>query len=169
MTSKLLEAGERMWRERTHDHWNRRWLGLAQLRAGKLPEAVASLEASLAPGTSWANDGVVWPMLAIAQHHSGNAELARQWLDKTAIWLQWRTQLESRRVGGAPADIEVGPETWLYALVFYLEATALIDGPDAATEARDRLAAQAQEWNLAARAKADARRQDARHSPPAPD
>jgi tetratricopeptide (TPR) repeat protein len=169
MTSKLLDAAEQMWRERTHDHWNRRWLGLAQLRAGKLPEAVASLEASLAPGTSWANDGVVWPMLAIAQHHSGNAELARQWLDKTAIWLQWRTQLESRRVGGAPADIEVGPETWLYALVFYLEATALIDGPDAATEARDRLAAQAQEWNLAARAKADARRQDARHSPPAPD
>ncbi|HUG92189.1 MAG TPA: hypothetical protein VML55_15215 [Planctomycetaceae bacterium] len=160
LTAELMAEAEQMWREQPPDHWRKRWLGLAQLRAGKLPEAVATLEASLMPAVQWQNDGIVWPLLAIAQHNLGNAEIARRWLDKAAFWLALRNEAESQRVSAATGDSKFMPETWLYALVFYLEARALIDGPEAAVAARDLLATQARERSQAVQARAAAVRQE---------
>jgi Flp pilus assembly protein TadD len=131
LTTELLQIAERMWREQPQTRSYRRYLGLAQLRAAKYSEAVASLEASLAPGQQWQLDGVHWPLLAIAHHHLGNAEVARRWLDKTAVWLELRNAAESRRAGAATGIGDIPPAQYLYAMAFYLEARALIDGPEA--------------------------------------
>jgi hypothetical protein len=129
LTTELLQIAERMWREQPQTRWYRRWLGLAQLRAAKYTDAVASLEASLDPGHQWQQDSVHWPLLAIANHHLGNADAARRWLDKTALWLELRNAAESRRVGAATGIGDIPPAQCLYAVAFYLEARALIDGP----------------------------------------
>ncbi len=130
LTTELLELAEQMWREQPQDRWHRRWLGLAQLRAGQYTEAVASLEASLAPYDQWQVDGLHWPLLAIAHHHLGNAETARHWFDMTEAWLELRNEAESLRPGAATGVGDIGPESLLYAMVFYQEAKALIVGPD---------------------------------------
>ncbi len=130
MTTELLQEAERMWREQPHHGWNRRWLALAQLRAGQYIEALNNLEASLTPRERWQEDGGHWPLLAIAHHHLGNTDAARLWLNKTALWLQLRQEAESRRIGAATGVDDMLLEAWLYAMVFYREAKALIDGPD---------------------------------------
>jgi len=122
----LLQAAERMWLEDPHQGWNRHWLGLAQLRAGQYSEALASLEASL---TGWRQEGRMWPLLAIAHHHLGETDAARRWLHKTELWLELRKEAESRRVGSVMGIGDIRPEELLYAMVFYREASALIDGP----------------------------------------
>jgi tetratricopeptide (TPR) repeat protein len=127
MTSTLLHEAERMWREQPQHGWNRRWLGLAQLRAGQYREALASLEASLTPGNYW-QEGDYFPLLAMAHHHLGNKEAARLWLDKTTSWLELWKEAESRRAGSNSGVGNTLPEYVLYALVFHREAKALIEG-----------------------------------------
>jgi tetratricopeptide (TPR) repeat protein len=156
MTTELLQAAERMWREQPHHGWQRRWLGLAQLRVGQYSEALASLEASLTPGDNWQQDGGHWPLLAIAQHHLGNQNEARRWLNKTALWLELRREAESRRVGSATGIGNILPEELLYAMAFYVEAKALIDGPDAARTERERVGSLAPDRTQATLAKVEA-------------
>ena len=145
MTGELLREADRMWQEGPQHLWNRRWLGLAQLRGAQYDEAITTLEASLAPGERWQKDGLVWALLAIAHHHLGNEDEARRWLDQTARWFDLRRQAESRRPGCATGVADLIPEELIYTLPVYREARALIDGPEAADAERDRLAAHARE------------------------
>ena len=50
--------------------------------------------------------------------------------NKTALWLQLRQEAVSRRIGAATGVDDILLEAWLYAMVFYREAKALIDAPD---------------------------------------
>ncbi|HZN36562.1 MAG TPA: protein kinase, partial [Pirellulaceae bacterium] len=159
LTAKIQTAGERMWREQPQDRWHRRWLGLAQLRAGQWTEAAASLETSLDPGDRWEQDRLVWPLLAIAHHQLKNAEPARRWLNRTEHGMELGAQAGPGELAAGTAIPGMLPEEWLYGMLFYLEAKTLIDGPDAARTERERLAALARGRSQVILAKADAARQ----------
>jgi serine/threonine protein kinase/tetratricopeptide (TPR) repeat protein len=161
MAGELLREVERMLQEGPQHLWTRRWLGLAQLRTGRYDDAVASLQASLAPAERWQKDGLVWPLLAIAHHHLGNSGEARRWLNRTAFWFDLRTQGECWGAGSATGAVDITPEELIYAMAFYQEAKTLIDGPGAAAAARELLAAHVHERSEAARARDDAGRQRA--------
>ena len=74
-------------------------------------------------------------MLAIACHELDETEEARRWLRKTEIWLQAFAKLSPTEL----ADVMVPSHNylidWLLSCLFYREAKALIDGPEAAAEA----------------------------------
>ena len=159
LKAQILETAERMWQTQPHDRRNHRSRGLAQLRAGQLTEAVTSLEASLGPSKYWEEDGVAWPLLAIANHQLGHAALARRWLDRTESWLALRAQAGEGGIVAGRGLAELPPYEWAYALIFCIEAKTLLDGPEATRAWREVLASTVREQNQAVLAKADAARQ----------
>ncbi len=127
LTEKLLEAAQRIKKD---DSYAQFWRAAASFRAGNDREAAEGLEAVLRKDQGAWLQGGAWPVLAMAYHKLGEAELSRQWLDRSERWVRWRsaeTRLDPVRVFGH------SPHThdWLLATVFHREARLLIDGPDA--------------------------------------
>jgi uncharacterized protein HemY len=58
--------------------------GATLLRAGKHEAAVASLKTAL----SIREEPATWLLLALAHHHLGHSEEARQWLDRAVRWME---------------------------------------------------------------------------------
>ena len=109
------------------DRWPRRHIGQAQFRAGKLDEAVATLESSLDPRFSWHEDGHYWPLLAMAHHQLGNTDLAHRYLDMTTILMELYGQMSSTQFADAMSRPGGNPGAWLQMVVFHREAKRMIE------------------------------------------
>lgn len=131
----------------------RRDMGLALLRAGRLPEAVATLEASSSAANQWHSNVNVWPLLAIAEHQLGNKDRSRHWLSQCESVLQMHEQAAAHgRFDTITPTHALVAQKWLLGVVLYCEAKSLIDGTQFADEARALLA----RWALAAKERATA-------------
>ena len=141
MTKDLLAAAEQAVQANPTVLRVRRVLGLSQLRAGRLQEAVTTLESTLRPTEGLSRSVVVWPLLAIARHKMGQVEQARRCLDNTEYLLHTHEQAAAAgRYDTVTATSGLYAQEWLRAAVFYVEAKALIDGTEFADEARQLLA-----------------------------
>jgi hypothetical protein len=127
----LLKAAEDLARS-AQDRFRNRWIGLAQLRAGRLAEAKTTLLGCLDGQRGWQFNSVVWPMLAITCHQLGEDEEASRWLHKSEIWLRALARLSPPEIPGAIEGRFFTLHDWLVACLLYREAKALIDGPEAA-------------------------------------
>jgi Flp pilus assembly protein TadD len=113
------------WAQRAVEHLPRSGyylhvLGAAQYRVGNMEQAVEALEESRKTG--W-GPGLNQLFLALAHHHLGHAEEARQWLDQArAALLQTQPALP-----GEPTSM-FDPD-WLEANVVIREAEKLLDAP----------------------------------------
>jgi WD40 repeat protein len=67
-------------------------LGLAHYRAGNFQQAIDSCEQSLRDSGASNRHQVNWPVLALAHHRLGQADVARQWFDRTDAWLRRATK-----------------------------------------------------------------------------
>jgi tetratricopeptide (TPR) repeat protein len=115
--------------------------GLAQLRAGRLEEAVVSLERSEQQSNTWHANPMIWPLLAIAEHQRGNKERACYWLERAEFVLQMHEQAAARgRYDTITPRHALYSHTWLRSVVYYCEAKALIDGVEFSEVARSLLA-----------------------------
>ena len=101
-------------------------LGLAYYRAGQDEKAVATLDKGLKlyPGNQYSV--WVWLTLAMAHHHLGHADEARQWLDKAEDWIDQKLRQTP------PAAGELAPPgwtgfDWLKVQLLRREATALLN------------------------------------------
>jgi Flp pilus assembly protein TadD len=89
-----------------HHPWYFHTLGLAQYRAGQFHQALQSF--TKADIEAWRRS-VNWFGLALVHHRLGQADRARQYLDKGIQWLE----REGPPVSGRPAKIH--PMDWLEA------------------------------------------------------
>ncbi|HKB42560.1 MAG TPA: hypothetical protein VKD72_39395 [Gemmataceae bacterium] len=141
MTTDLLATAEQMWQQGGNSWMHRRALGMAQLRAGRLDDAVSSLEASPTKAT-WQEDAYLWALLAMAHYQLDHGEEARKWLHRCELWFDWTGRIgDTARLFGSYDGLGV---TYLLACIYYLEAKALIEGPAAATNVREFQAQRAQ-------------------------
>jgi hypothetical protein len=101
--------------------------GLAQLRAGRLKEAVETLEGSLHTA-GWQWDGCVWPLLAIAYHQLGNSQLSGKCFNQSAQRIALYEKVPPTYLSQMMGPGKILPEDWLAARVFYREAKELIEG-----------------------------------------
>ncbi len=124
---RLLAAAEELGRQGPDDRWQRRWIGLAQLRAGRLDEAKATLLGCLDSQSAWQVDSIVWPLLAITCHQLGETAESQRWWQKSEIWLRTLERLPPAAWSGAVVR-GFSCEEWLMACVFHREAKALIEG-----------------------------------------
>ena len=91
-------------------------MALAQLRAGNNEEAVEGIETAMQNQLPWGR-AIGVPRLAIAHHHLGEVEAARQWLAKSRLLMHdysYESQPDATRVF-TPAGLR--PFHWLYALL----------------------------------------------------
>jgi tetratricopeptide (TPR) repeat protein len=129
MTADSLATAERVWKQTEGNSWDRRALGLAQLRARRWREAVDTLQPTLESSASWQHAAANWPVLAMAHHHLGEKAQARKRLQQTAAWLK----LHEQAMAAGRYDTISAPQhglitqEWLLTLVLFKEAKALID------------------------------------------
>ena len=126
-----------------------RWLGHAQLRAGKFDEAVATLEVHR-------NSVLVWPILSMAYHQLGKTRLAHRYLDLSSIWLGLTNRMSPAQFADAMSRPGNDPIAWLLQVVAHREAKQLIDGPEALAAEEERLVAEQDELRLDRAARAEA-------------
>jgi serine/threonine protein kinase/tetratricopeptide (TPR) repeat protein len=106
--------------ERPNAGWYLHVLGTALYRAGNMEQAVHTLQRSMSTG--WASP-LNHFLLAMAQHHLGNAEDARRWLDRA------RAQFDVAQPV-VPGEPTTAMDTdWLEANVIRQEAEKLLNAP----------------------------------------
>jgi serine/threonine protein kinase/tetratricopeptide (TPR) repeat protein/Tfp pilus assembly protein PilF len=132
MTRQLLSAADELGHEERQDRWKRRWIGLAQLRAGRLAEAKATLLGCVDREVGWESNSVIWAMLAIVCHELDETEEARRWLRKAETWLHGFARLSPTELADVKIPSAIYLNDWFLSCLFYREAKVLIDGPDAA-------------------------------------
>jgi tetratricopeptide (TPR) repeat protein len=131
MTTELLKTAIRcVAKGPQRGSWYAGTLGLAQLRAQMLDEAMETLESAEDFDSNQPTVGVTWPVLAMVHHHRGDRLKAGTYLKKTERLLQQhRTALESGNY-----DTIAWPtfmtQRWLLSTLFYREAKTLIEGPE---------------------------------------
>jgi tetratricopeptide (TPR) repeat protein len=104
-------------------------LGAALLRAGRLDEAIARFEESLAAQPDWPAHGLNAFGLALAHHRLGRPEEARRWLDRAERWLSAldRTYAaDGPRVLTGQPQVPLSFEFWVYAQLLRREAAGPI-------------------------------------------
>jgi tetratricopeptide (TPR) repeat protein len=99
-------------------------LGIAQHRSGQHEEAIQSLERSLTVNEAWVGRGQNYAALALAYHSLNRDEEARQWVDKTRLWLNESNRAAAGwKFGFAASDYL---SDWLCAQVLLREAEKLL-------------------------------------------
>jgi WD40 repeat protein/tetratricopeptide (TPR) repeat protein len=124
----LLELARKAVTINPHDYAYARTLGGALLRAGRLQAAVQQLQkaSSLDPSTSL--------LLAMAHHHLGHADEARQWLDKAVQQIEQVLRQRPKNAGTEATALAPDEFAWTERLSLQLlrrDAEALIRGPAA--------------------------------------
>jgi tetratricopeptide (TPR) repeat protein len=94
-------------------------LGVAHYRAGRYKQAVERLEESLKADPDWTGQPVNWLALALAEHHLGHADKAREWFDKATQALDKDAQ---ERPPGALTGLGMHAHDWLACLLLRREA-----------------------------------------------
>jgi tetratricopeptide (TPR) repeat protein len=129
MTAELLATADRVWKETQGNAWDRRALGLAQLRAGYWRDALETLQPTIDSSATWQHAAANWPLLAMAHYHLGEKEQARKRLRQTSLWLDFHEQA----MAAGRFDTITAPnhgliaQEWLLAVVFFSEAKELIE------------------------------------------
>jgi hypothetical protein len=132
-TAELLAVAQRLKEQQTPGiasgagHYARFWMAVAKVRGGDVREGAEEVEVLLHEHQAGWVPALGWPLLAIAYQKLAESDAARQWLAKSELWTRWHsreTSLDEVRLFG-PGKILT--HDWLYALVLYREARALIE------------------------------------------
>jgi hypothetical protein len=133
LAAELLAAAQRLKEQHTPGiasgagHYARFWMAVAKVRGGDVREGAEEVEVLLHEHQAGWVPALGWPLLAIAYQKLAESDAARQWLAKSELWTRWHsreTSLDEVRLFG-PGKILT--HDWLYALVLYREARALIE------------------------------------------
>lgn len=132
---RLQAAADALSQEPSQDRWKKRWIGMAQVRAGRFADAKTTLVECVDRQLGWQYNGLIWPMLAITCHELNEHDEARRWLHKTEAWLHAFMRVRTTELSDVMSPSGYYLNDWFLCCLFYREAKTLIDGPLAAEAA----------------------------------
>jgi tetratricopeptide (TPR) repeat protein len=118
---------------REYVHWHLYVEGLVHYRAGQYAEAVKSSRQSLSAIPEWNARAINYPVLAMALHHLGKADEARQALASAEKAIDQWTETMFR---GPVDSMPIPWIDWIECRLLYREATQLLTGVPPAEDPR---------------------------------
>jgi tetratricopeptide (TPR) repeat protein len=120
--ARVVQQGERLLRI-DRGPYMQHALGLCYCRAGQYEDGERCFRASLAIVPQWRGNVVNWLGLALACHHRGRPDEARQWLDRAVAWIDKASRLTDQ---GPEEPLGLNPVDWLACLLLRREVESLL-------------------------------------------